>query len=63
MLDNPDGPQRKLIRTIIAGINEYDRAMLNSRMQAGRRIKKSRGGVRRRSASVLLHRFGQGGCR
>lgn len=44
MLDDPDDPQRKLIRTIIAGINEYDRAMLNSRMQAGRRIKKARGG-------------------
>ncbi|ODQ95538.1 recombinase family protein [Mycolicibacterium holsaticum] len=25
-------------------MNEYDRAMLNSRMQAGRRIKKARGG-------------------
>lgn len=44
VLDDPNDPQRKLIRTLLAAVNEYDRAMLNSRMQAGRRIKKSRGG-------------------
>lgn len=44
MLDNPDDPQRKLIRTIIAAINEYDRAMIVQRVQAGRRIKKANGG-------------------
>lgn len=44
MLDDPDDPQRKLIRTIIAAINEYDRAMIVQRMQAGRRIKKAAGG-------------------
>lgn len=44
MLDDPDDPQRKLIRTIIAAINEYDRAMIVQRMQAGRRIKKANGG-------------------
>jgi DNA invertase Pin-like site-specific DNA recombinase len=44
MLDNPDDPQRKLIRVIIAAINEYDRSMIVSRMQAGRRIKKAGGG-------------------
>src|SRR5262249_28067806 len=37
-------PQRKLIRTIIAAINEYDRAMIVQRVQAGRRIKKANGG-------------------
>ncbi|MGW4100617.1 recombinase family protein [Mycobacterium sp. NPDC004974] len=44
MLDDPNDPQRKLIRTILAAINEYDRAMINVRLQAGRRIKKARGG-------------------
>ncbi|WP_188585779.1 recombinase family protein [Gordonia jinhuaensis] len=44
MLDNPEDPQRKLIRTIMAAINEYDRAMIVQRMQAGRRIKKASGG-------------------
>jgi DNA invertase Pin-like site-specific DNA recombinase len=44
MLDNPDDPQRKLIRTIMAAINEYDRAMIVQRVQAGRRIKKANGG-------------------
>lgn len=44
MLDNPDDPQRKLIRTVIAAINEYDRAMIVQRVQAGRRIKKAAGG-------------------
>lgn len=44
LLDDPDDPQRKLIRTIIAAINEYDRSMIVSRMQAGRRIKKAGGG-------------------
>ncbi|MCZ9629557.1 recombinase family protein [Rhodococcus sp. BH5] len=44
MLDDPDDPQRKLIRTIIAAINEYDRSMIVQRMQAGRRIKKASGG-------------------
>ena len=44
MLDNPDDPQRKLIRTVIAAINEYDRSMIVQRVQAGRRIKKANGG-------------------
>ncbi len=44
LLDNPDDPQRKLIRTIIAAINEYDRSMIVARVQAGRRIKKAAGG-------------------
>jgi DNA invertase Pin-like site-specific DNA recombinase len=44
MLDNPDDPQRKLIRTILAAINEYDRSQIVSRVQAGRRIKKAAGG-------------------
>jgi DNA invertase Pin-like site-specific DNA recombinase len=44
MLDNPDDPQRKLIRTIIAAMNEYDRAKIVERVQAGRRIKKAAGG-------------------
>lgn len=44
LLDDPDDPQRKLIRTIIAAINAYDRSMIVLRMQAGRRIKKTSGG-------------------
>ena len=44
MLDDPDDPQRKLIRTILAAVNEYDRAQIVSRVQAGRRIKKAAGG-------------------
>lgn len=44
MLDNPDDPQRKLIRTIIGAVNEYDRAQIKARLQAGRRIKKAAGG-------------------
>lgn len=44
VLDDPNDPQRKLIRTLLAAVNEYDRSMLNSRMQAGRRIKRARGG-------------------
>lgn len=44
MLDDPADPQRKLIRTIIAAINEYDRAMIVRRVQAGRRLKKANGG-------------------
>ncbi len=44
ILDNPDDPQRKLIRTIIGAVNEYDRAQINARLQAGRRLKKAAGG-------------------
>lgn len=44
MLDNPDDPQRKLIRTIIGAVNEYDRSQIRARLQAGRRIKKAAGG-------------------
>lgn len=39
-----DDPQRNLIRTIIAAINEYDRSLIVARVQAGRRIKKAAGG-------------------
>lgn len=44
VLDNPDDPQRKFIRTILGAVNEYDRAMIVRRVQAGRRIKKAAGG-------------------
>ena len=44
MLDNPEDPQRKLIRTIIGAVNEYDRAQIKARIQAGRRLKKAAGG-------------------
>lgn len=44
LLDDPDHPQRKLIRTILGAVNEYDRSMIIQRVQAGRRIKKAAGG-------------------
>jgi DNA invertase Pin-like site-specific DNA recombinase len=44
MLDDPTDPQRKLIRTIVGAVNDCNRSMVVTRMQAGRRLKKAAGG-------------------
>ncbi|WP_020109608.1 recombinase family protein [Nocardia sp. 348MFTsu5.1] len=44
MLDDPNDPQRKLIRQVVGAVNEYDRSQIVRRMQDGRRLKKQAGG-------------------
>jgi DNA invertase Pin-like site-specific DNA recombinase len=43
-LDEPDEPQRQLIRVILGAIASYESAMVRSRMMAGKRLKSTNGG-------------------
>jgi DNA invertase Pin-like site-specific DNA recombinase len=42
--DDPTDPSRKLIRQVLGAVNEYERAMIRLRLQAGARRKKEQGG-------------------
>lgn len=44
VIEDPDDPQRTLIRQVLGAVNQYDRTQTVRRMQAGRRIKKAAGG-------------------
>lgn len=39
-----DDPQRNLVRVILGAVNEYERHLIRARMEAGKRLKKQRGG-------------------
>jgi DNA invertase Pin-like site-specific DNA recombinase len=43
-LDEPNEPQRQLIRVILGAIASYESAMVRSRMMAGKRLKSTNGG-------------------
>jgi DNA invertase Pin-like site-specific DNA recombinase len=44
LTDDPDDPSRKLIRQILGGVAEYERAMIALRLRSGRRRKRELGG-------------------
>jgi len=44
VIEDPEDPQRTLVRQLVGAVNQYDRAQIVRRMQAGRRIKKAAGG-------------------
>jgi DNA invertase Pin-like site-specific DNA recombinase len=43
-LDDPTDPHRKLVRTILGAMAEFDRDMIRGRLMAGKRVKRAAGG-------------------
>jgi DNA invertase Pin-like site-specific DNA recombinase len=44
LVDDPDDPSRRLIRTVLGAVSEYERAMIRLRMRSGLRRKAAEGG-------------------
>lgn len=44
LADDPHDPSRRLIRQVLGAVNEYERAMIRLRLNAGRRRKAEQGG-------------------